>query len=126
VPTLRIESPLVERVYQSDYVALAASLGEIGWTVVEPRRRYEERGGIPPGASLALEVAIHLGEAVAALGLEEIVRPSSRICVSRGYRRRRAGGSASFTGRVSRFSRGWILTARRMRTPIAEIPVRGG
>ena len=74
MPTLRIESPLVERVYQSDYVALAASLGEIGWTVVEPRRRYEERGGIPPRASLALEVAIHLGEAVAALGLEEIVR----------------------------------------------------
>jgi hypothetical protein len=73
MPRLVIERPLLERVHADEYEVLAEDLADFGWTVIEPRRRYEERsGGGGTGMSTAITVAIHLADAVAAIGVEQI------------------------------------------------------
>lgn len=57
--TLRLERGLIERGLNDEYDALAHDLTAAGWTVIEPRRGYEQRdAGAVSGALTALIVYV--------------------------------------------------------------------
>ena len=64
-----------ERLYKEDYEALAIELGELGWIVIGPKQRVEQRGSTPHGLSFpdAYCMAMYIFGPVAEESLELIV-----------------------------------------------------
>ena len=61
--------------YQEDYEHLALELGSLGWLVIGPRQRVEQRGSTPHGLSFpdAYCVAVYFVKPVAEESLDLIV-----------------------------------------------------